>query len=163
MSEVQGPIAISRDTNGIVLNHCSSSSSFPDQGRIQQETETVLDHDSHKRLLSCPLSSRGHVEQPNNNRTVISLFLLKETEAFVPHNREARTHQQRPSSGFIKARERHRKRREDGWETEPGKANEPNTETKTRKHRGGSFHSTSNASCIYHHHLRSEVGGGKIR
>jgi hypothetical protein len=32
----------------------------------------------------------------------------------VPHNREARTHQQRPSSGFIKARERHRKRIEDG-------------------------------------------------
>jgi hypothetical protein len=32
MLEVQGPIAISRDTNGTVLNHCSSSSSFPDQG-----------------------------------------------------------------------------------------------------------------------------------
>jgi len=131
------------------------------QGPIQQETKTVLDHDSHKRLLSYPLSSRGHVEQPNNNKTVISLFLLKETEAFVPHNREARTHQQRPSSGFIKARERHRKRIEDGWETEPGKANEPNTETKTRKHRGGSFHSTSNTSCIYHHHLRPEWGGGE--
>ena len=47
---------------------------------------------------------------------------------------------------------------EDGWETKPRKANEPNTETKTRKHTGGSFHSTSNISCLYHHRLLPEQG-----
>jgi len=84
MSEVQGPIAISKDTNGAVLNHCTLPSSFLDQGPIQQETKTVLDLDSHERLLSCPLSFRGHVD--TNSRTVISLFLLKETEVFVPRS-----------------------------------------------------------------------------
>jgi hypothetical protein len=38
----------------------------------------------------------------------LPLFLLKETEAFVPHDREARTREERPFSGFIKAREGHR-------------------------------------------------------
>jgi hypothetical protein len=38
-----------------------------------------------------------------------------------------------------------------------GKANKPNTETKTRKHRGGSFHSTSSTSGLYHHRDRQET------
>jgi hypothetical protein len=37
-----------------------------------------------------------------------------------------------------------------------GKANKPNTETKTRKHRGGSFHSTSSTSRLHHHRLHPE-------
>lgn len=80
-------IAISRDTNGAVLNHYSSSPS-PDQGPIQQETKTVWGHVSHERLLSCPL------------------FFLKETEAFGPHDRGARTHEQGPSFCFIKSQRR---------------------------------------------------------
>jgi len=40
----------------------------------------------------------------------LPLFLLKETEAFVPHDREARTREERPFSGFIEAGEGHRKR-----------------------------------------------------
>jgi len=90
MLEVQGPIAISRDTNGVVWTSTGNQNRFG------------------PRLLSCPLSSRGHVEQSNNNRTFISLFLLKEPEAFVPRNYEARTYEQRPSSSFLKARESHR-------------------------------------------------------
>jgi hypothetical protein len=38
-----------------------------------------------------PIIFQGHVEQSYNSRTVIPLFLLKETEAFVPHDQEART------------------------------------------------------------------------
>jgi hypothetical protein len=47
-------------------------------------------------------------------------------------------------------------RRNEWWETEPGKANEPNTETKTIKHIGGSFHSTSSTSRLHHHRLHPE-------
>jgi hypothetical protein len=50
--------------------------------------------------------SRGHEV---DCRTVAPLFLLKETEMNVPHDREERTHEQKPISGFIKAREDHEK------------------------------------------------------
>jgi hypothetical protein len=60
------------------------------------------------------------------------LFLLKETEAFVPHDREAQTQEQRPSSGFIKVREGHRERRQTAGKNEKKRQR---TETK-KKNRG---------------------------
>jgi len=61
----------------------------------------------------------------------LPLFLLKETEAFVPHDREARTHEQRPSSGFIKAREGHKMgRNKERRTTQKGR----NPETGERRH-----------------------------
>jgi hypothetical protein len=50
-------------------------------------------------------------KRTNQNSKFFPLFLLKETEAFVPHDHEAQTREQRPSSGFIKAEEGHRERR----------------------------------------------------
>ena len=47
-------------------------------------------------------------KQTQRGANFLPLFLLKEIEAFVPHDREARTREERPFSGFIKAREGHR-------------------------------------------------------
>jgi hypothetical protein len=117
MSEVQGPIAISRDTNSVVWTSTGNQNRFG------------------PRLLSCPLSSRGHVEQSNNNRTFISLFLLKETEAFLPRNYEARTYEQRPSSSFLKARESHREFFLGGGKERKRRQLEPREELEQQKQR----------------------------
>jgi hypothetical protein len=60
------------------------------------------------------------------------LFLLKETEAFVPHDSEGPTHEQRPTTGVIKLREGHRERRQTAGKNEKKRQR---TETK-KKNRG---------------------------
>jgi hypothetical protein len=60
--------------------------------------------------VSCPLSPccyfRGHEV---DYKTDAPLFLLRKTEMNVPHDREARMHEQKPFYGFIKEREGHEK------------------------------------------------------
>jgi hypothetical protein len=69
----------------------------------------------------------------------LPLFLLKETEAFVPHDREARTREERPFSGFIEAREGHRKRerRTGGGREEQTLQEEENRGGETKKNEPG--------------------------
>jgi hypothetical protein len=64
----------------------------------------------------------------------LPLFLLKEAEAFVPHDREARTREERPFSGFIEAGEGHRKR-EKKTERNKNREHEPNRKKNTEKRR----------------------------
>ena len=60
------------------------------------------------------------------------LFLLKETEMNVPHDREARMHEQKPFSVFIKSREGHEKKREE-WITKREKRKKGVTRKNTER------------------------------
>jgi hypothetical protein len=73
--------------------------------------------------------SRGHEV---DCRTVAPLFLLKETEMNVPHDREARMHEQKPFSVFIKSREGHEKKGEE-WITKREKRKKRVTRKNTER------------------------------